>query len=114
MSINIEDLTIKQARELFALFSEKPVDPHPYQVGKNYIIRTVTMITIGRLVAVHAQEIVLTEASWIPETGRYQQCIASGAINECEPYPETTQVIVGRGAIVDGCEWTNPLPRIQK
>lgn len=114
MSIKIEDLTIKQVRDLSELFSEKPTDPHPYRVGKSYIIRTVTMITIGRLVAVHANEIVLIEASWIPETGRYKQFIADGMINECEPYPEDLHVIVGRGSIIDCCEWRNPLPREQK
>ncbi len=46
-----------------------------WQLGKIYLIRTVTMIDTGRLVAIGAQQLVLEDAAWIAATGRF----ASGA-----------------------------------
>ena len=63
--VNIEDLTIGQARQLAALFSSEPQSSvpamicHPFEIGKNYFIRTVTHHHTGKLVAVGPQELVL-------------------------------------------------------
>jgi len=86
---------------------------HPYEIGKNYLIRTVTMIFTGRLVAVYDEELVIEDAAWIAETSRWSDCLNDGTFNEVEPYPEGP-VIVGRGAIVDVCIWSHALPRKQK
>ena len=83
-----------------------------FQVGKSYIIRTVTMIQVGRLVGVNEQEVLLEDASWIAETDRYHDTLSNGTFREVEPF--TAPVIVGRGAIVDAQEWAHPLPKTQK
>lgn len=90
--------------------------PHPYTnlVGKNIVVRTVTMIYVGNLISIFPGELVLRDASWIPETGRWTQFVAEGDIRECEPYPDGQSVIVGRGAIVDVTEWRSELPRRQR
>ena len=36
-----------------------------WQIGKNYLIRTVTMIDTGRLVGITDHELVLEDAAWI-------------------------------------------------
>lgn len=49
--MNINDLTIGQARELAELFTTGAAIHHqPFEIGKNYLIRTVTMIDTGRVV----------------------------------------------------------------
>lgn len=83
-------------------------------LGKNVMVRTVTMIFVGTLTEVGIHEIALTNVSWIPETDRWQWFIADGSIRECEPYPDEMEVILGRGAIIDVCEWRSALPRTQK
>lgn len=87
---------------------------HPYKIGENYFVRTVTHHYTGKLRAVYDHEIVLTSAAWIPVDGRFAQAVEKGEINECEPYPEDTEVIIGRGGIIDTCIITWPLPRVQK
>ena len=79
----------------------QPADPaeHPYQLGKNYFIRTVTHYYTGRLVRVTAQELVLEDAAWIADTGRFANALETGELQEVEPFP-VGQVIVGRGAVV--------------
>lgn len=87
--------------------------PHPYKIGENYLIRTVTMIDIGKLEWVGEQELVLSSASWIPETERWADCLKDGKLREIEPFPDG-EVIIGRGAIIDAVRWIKRLPREQK
>lgn len=50
--MNIDDPTIKEARELACLFGNGKTAEcctKPWQIGENYLIRTVTMIQLGRL-----------------------------------------------------------------
>ena len=86
----------------------------PWQIGKPYLIRTVTQTLTGCLCAVHEHELVLTDAAWIGDTERWATAVADGAFREVEPFPDGTPVIVGRGAIIDAVAVTWPLPRMQK
>lgn len=117
--MNIDDLTIGQAKQLAALLGKQPItqeaaSPYDPWIGKNIAIRGVTMIDIGRLIAVYPQELVIEDASWIPETERWAQFLLSGAYKECEPYPDGQRVVIGRGAICEVAEWVHLLPRQQK
>jgi hypothetical protein len=111
--MNIDELTIGQVREIQGMLGGIKADPYPWQLGRNYIIRTVTMILAGRLIAVTSQELVLEEASWIAETDRFANTISKGILKEVEPYGDKP-VLVGRGSIIDATEWVHPLPRTQK
>jgi hypothetical protein len=113
--MNIEELTLKQIREIQSLTSgaTAPNCSHPL-VEKNVIIRTVTMIYTGRLDHVTPQDYVMVDCSWIPETDRFAQFVAEGAVRECEPYPNGLPVYINRGALLDVCELKAPLPRSQK
>lgn len=84
-----------------------------YTVGKIYFIRTVTHHYIGRLRSVGPHELILVDAAWIPDDGRFTQAMETGDFNEVEMYPPGRQVIIGRAAILDACEHTK-LPASQK
>jgi len=73
----------------------------PYKVGETYLIRTVTTYWAGRIVAVGDKEIVMVDAAWIADTGRFNEAVKSGSFSEVEPVPTGTEIVVGRGAIVD-------------
>ena len=109
--MNIEDLTIGEARQLVAMFNTA-VDNSAWKIGANYLIRTVTMIDTGRLVAVTPQELVLEDAAWIADTGRFAQAVEKAEFGEVEPFPDG-RVVIGRGAIIDAVEITQ-VPRSQK
>ena len=118
MSINLEELTLKQIREIATLVSAPQQMAaiqcsHPL-LGKNCIVRTVTMIYTGKLVEVTPTDFVLVDCSWIPETDRFMQFVSEGKVRECEPYPEGLPVYVNRGALMDMCELKKELPRSQK
>lgn len=92
--------------------STKPSHP-VWAVGNNVFIRTVTHYLTGRVVSVDQSEVVLTDAAWIADTGRFHQAIQSGSWSEVEPYPDGQPVVVNRGAIVDATTIGN-LPRTVK
>jgi hypothetical protein len=83
-----------------------------YQIGTCYLIRTVTMIDLGRLVAITDTDFVLEDASWVADTGRFADALKTGKLEEVEPFPD--RAIVSRGAIVDGAQWIHALPRTAK
>lgn len=84
----------------------------PLSVGRAVFIRTVTMYYTGRIALVKGSEIVLTEAAWIADTGRFHDALKTGALKEVEPF--VGPVSVSRGAIVDVTEWKHALPDKQK
>jgi len=97
----LDDLTIGEAKQLAAMFNGGGVvDNSAWEIGKIYLIRTVTMIDTGKLVAVTPQELVLEDAAWIADTGRFADALKKCQFNEVEPFP-TGRVIIGRGAVVD-------------
>ena len=84
-----------------------------WEIGAAYLIRTVTMIQTGRLIAVNEHELVLEDAAWIADTGRFSDALRGGSFVEVEPFPDG-HVIVGRGSIVDACALPFALPREKK
>ena len=122
---DINDLLIKQARELTDLLRSSPLfnlpaavtNPtsypgHPFKIGANYFIRTVTFHHTGRLVEVTPTELVLEDAAWIADSGRFSDALKTSTFSEVEPFP-SGRVIIGRGALIDAAE-ISTIPLSQK
>ena len=112
--MNIDDLTIGQAKQLTALLGNQKnnAENSAWEIGKGYLIRTVTMTNTGKLIAVTDQELVLEDAAWIADTGRFSDSLQKCNFNEVEPFPDG-KVIIGRGAVIDAVQVSN-LPREKK
>ncbi len=114
MTVCIDELTVGQVKELAKLSGlGSGCESHPYQIGKNYFIRTVTLYYIGTLRRVTQQELVLEDAVWVADTGRFHQAMMDGTLSEVEPFG-TGEVIIGRGAVVDATIWGHKVPKSQK
>ena len=85
---------------------------HSFEVGKAYFIRSVTMYYTGRITRITDTDIILDDAAWIADTGRFATALKTGVFNEVEPFVDP--VIVQRGSIVDATAWSHLLPREQK
>lgn len=72
----------------------------PFEIGAVYLIRTVTMIDVGRVVAVSKQYVILEDATWVADTGRFSDALKSCNFSETEPFPDG-QVILSTGSIID-------------
>ena len=75
-------------------------DFNPFEIGGIYLIRTVTMIDTGRVIAANDKWIVLEDAAWIASTGRFADALKKCEFNEVEPFPDG-RVIIGAGSIID-------------
>ena len=103
--MEIDKLTIGELREINALLGNKQTE-NPYRIGANYFLRTVTHHHTGRLVQVTQQELVLEDAAWIADDGRFSEALESGSFTEVEMFPKG-RVIVGRASIIDATEITS-------
>ena len=119
--IDIDELTLKQIQQLRSIFDTLlPTDalhvsaPHPYEIGRNYFVRTVTHHFVGTLVAVFPQELKFENCSWVPEDGRFTQALEKGELSEVEPYPRGSRPIIGRAALIDCVVVTWAPPSSQK
>lgn len=103
--------TLSKIAELLAqTIPQSPSDGHPYVVGKWYAIRTLTMIQTGKLEAVYERELVLSNAAWIADTGRWMQfCQNPQNASEVEPFIDN--VIISRSNIVDSTIIVEFLPK---
>ena len=104
------ELTISDIREL--LGGKCATSSHSFETGENYFVRTVTYHHVGRLVAVTDSDLVLEDASWVADSGRFGEAIASGQLSEIERF--ASDVIISRGAVVDATRWAHDLPRESK
>ncbi len=112
--MNIDEMTIKQVKQIQSLLKGPGESKGRWQLGKNYFIRSVTHHLVGTLIEVTPKELWLKDASWVADDGRFMQAIRDGKLNEVEPFPDNEEVPVGRGALIDAVIWKHPLPREQK
>ena len=84
----------------------------PFEIGKPYFIRTVTYFATGRVKNIVGQFLVLEEAAWIADTGRFSDAMAKGVMNEVEPIEG--EMFVNTGSITDAFPFNHKLPREQK
>lgn len=88
------------------------------EVGKAYFVRCITHHYCGRLagfaVIAGRSFLVLVDASWVADDGPFAAAIATGILNEVEPYPDGQPVYVLAEAISDFTEWKHALPRERK
>ena len=113
--MDINELTVGQLKTLQGLCNRlgdtnAGDDATPYEIGKCYLIRTVTFFHIGKLTAVYRGELILSDAAWVADTGKWSKAMQEGPDMLDEVEMHHGPVIVSRSAIVDAVEWKHPLP----
>jgi hypothetical protein len=87
------------------------MDDSPFEIGKSYFIRTVTYHVIGTVESIKGPFLVLSEASWIADSGRFSKAISEGELSEVEYVGE---MIVNTSAIADATRWNHKNPKVTK
>ncbi len=82
--------------------------------GNNYFVQTITHYYTGRLVRIEPDSLVLDNAAWIADTGRFAGFLANGTANEVEPFPPELETGIPKSAIINVCAWKHALPNVQK
>ena len=100
--INVNELTLGQIKELMS-FANSKQDNCPFEIGKNYLIRTATFTISGKIKSKDLTFLVLSSASWIADTGRFNECLKDqNKFSEVEPF--LNDCIVSKLSIVDATE----------
>ena len=80
-------------------------------VGRSFFFRTVTHHLTGRITKVWGNFLVLENAAWIADSGRFTQAIRDGVLSEVEPVGDA---IINLSTVTDMFPWIHPLPTVQK
>ena len=92
---------VKYVPESEASLPEMDSTVAPWKVGKIYHVRTGTFAIAGKLAWVGPTELLFSEASWISDSGRFSNYLKGSPDSNLEVEPFHSEVIVGRGAVVD-------------
>lgn len=92
--------------------TKEQINSH-WKIGKTYFIRTITHHYTGILLKVTNKELVIKDAAWIADDGRFADALQTGKFSEIEPFPDG-EVIIGRGALLDAYVVSFNPPREQK
>lgn len=84
----------------------------PFGIGESWFFRTVTHHHTGRIKRIVGKFIILEDAAWIADDGRFMGAIESGNLNEVEPI--TGEFVINSDTIIDATKWRHELPRSQK
>jgi hypothetical protein len=79
--------------------------------GKCYFIRTVTYHLVGKVAKIEGDFMLLKDASWVADSGRFMNALKEGKLNEVEPVGDA---IVNLQSITDAFPWVHDLPTEQK
>ena len=113
MSIDKMTRELKEIQSALGKTNSSNDNDSHWAVGKTYFIRTVTHHYTGVLVKVTPKELVLKDAAWIADDGRFSDSLRTGNFSEIEPFQDG-EVIIGRGALLDASIYNFASPRKQK
>jgi len=74
--MKLDELTIGDAKQLAGMFGT--TGDGPWKVGTPMLIRTVTNYWTGRIVQIFPCSLVLEDAAWIADTGRFSEALTNG------------------------------------
>ena len=80
-------------------------------IGKKWFFRTVTFHLVGMATKIMGPFVILENASWIADSGRFMDCIKKGTLMEVEP---VGVAFVNLSTVTDFFPWNHDLPKEQK
>ena len=85
----------------------------PFEVGKQYLFRTIGYHWLGRVQSVRGRFLILEDASWVADTGRYSEALAGkiGELSSSELEPSPRPVILNMDHVTDSVEYPFQIPR---
>ena len=103
-------MKVEEIIKLLSVLSKDEADksPLPFEIGEKYFIRTVTHYMVGKLDEITGGFLVFSNASWIADTGRFNEFLKTGEASEVEPVKGLYRIAIG--AIVDAFDFKEALP----
>lgn len=100
--------------ELKSLVSEK--NELPFEIGTAYLFRTITYHALGRVKSIVGKFLILEEAGWVADTGRYSDACEGRMmeLTSSEFEPVMRPYIINSDHITDSVTYPYELPRAVK
>jgi hypothetical protein len=97
----------------------KKITEETLELGKNYLVRAVTYHQLGTYTgtidAAGKKLIILSNAAWVADSGRFTKCLRDGVLGEVEPVitkdGKPGRLFLNPESIVDMFEWEHALPK---
>jgi len=111
-TIEVSEETLNKLKEQFKdEFTQVELDSLDDLIGQSWFFRTVTYHLIGKVKKRFGNILVLEQASWVADSGRFTNAIKDGTLNEVEPLGTWN---VNMASVTDFGEWKHALPTKQK
>ncbi len=109
-TLKISNETYEKIKDQLLNEEVKSIDSFKDMLEGKFFFRTVSYFVVGRVKKQIGNFFELEDASWIPDTGRFQQFLKEGKLNEVEP---VGKYFVNIEMVVDFFEWKHDLPTEQ-
>ena len=110
-TINISDETWEKIKDQVTEEESTNIDEMKDFIGTKLFIRTVTYHLVGKVEKIVGHFMVLSDASWVADSGRFMNAIKDGTLDEVEPVGEA---FVNINSITDAFPFKHKLPTEQK
>ncbi len=110
-TINISDETYDLIKDQLQQDEKIDVGSLEDLVGKKWFFRTVTYHLIGMVTKIMGNFLILENASWVADSGRFMDCLKKGTLNEVEP---CGIAFINISTVTDFFPWNHKLPQDQK
>lgn len=110
-TIQVSDETYEKIKKDLPCGEEQDLSSLNDMIEKKFFFRTVTYHMTGKVKKIIGNILQLEDAAWIADSGRFEQCIKDGKINEVEP---VGIAFLNLSACVDFFPWNHELPTKQK
>jgi len=110
-TLQVSDETYEKIKSQLQEEEQKDISQLQDFVGEKLFIRTVTYHLTGKVEKIFGNMMELSNGAWIADSGRFEQAIKDGTLNEVEP---VGKVFINLNSVVDMFPWTHKLPQSQK
>ncbi len=105
-TLEISDETYEKIKEQLGV-NDKEINTYEDLVGGKFYFRTVTYHLTGEVKKIVGRFASLKNAAWIADSGRFNEAIKDGTLNEIEPVGDA---FVNLDTVTDFFPWKHTLP----
>lgn len=106
-TIEVSDETWDKIKDQVIEDGGKEIVSYEDLVGSKFYFRTVTYHTVGEVTKIVGRFVHLKGASWVADSGRFNEAIKNGTLSEVEP---VGIAFVNLDTVVDFFPWKHKLP----
>jgi hypothetical protein len=111
-TIEVSDETYEKIKKQFATeIDTVDLESLDSLIGQKWFFRTVTYHLVGLVEKRLGSFLVLKDASWVADSGRFMDAIKNGKLSEVEP---VGVALVNLNSVTDAFPWKHALPKDQK